>query len=269
MNKLKLFTETVVSKGKKIKSCKKCKVTPIETLIVITDYVPTEEHSPLLLVHSQYADNFVKCVTGYHYLNTDPINETVWEAINCQVLASSGCAVQASSSGSHSSGRDIVCELGGISNKSAKYSKGKTEFAISSYRLTTVCSDKDCGTIESIVSQINSRKNYEYYSFIVRNETVDTIEYDWYMIPSNEPVLSPEYYEWEPMIGQRGKNAGQQVGWKTNELNGSKMTITFSMSSQLWITIEATPELKKYIVSSCIVSNKAKFNYLQIFEMFK
>jgi hypothetical protein len=265
MNQIKIFTETLITHGKKVKTGKKVKVQPI----VLIDYVPPEETSPLLLVHSQYTENFVKIVTGYHFLNTDPINETVWEAINCQVLAHSGCAVQNSSSGSHSSGRDIICELGGISNKSAKYSKQKTEFAISSYRLTTVCSDKDCGTVEAIITQINSRKNYDYYSFIVRNETADTIEYDWYMIPSNEPILSPECYEWEPMIGQRGKNAGQQVGWKTNELNGSKMTITFSMSSQLWITIEATPELKQYIVSSCTVSNKAKLDYLQMYEMLK
>jgi hypothetical protein len=262
MNPIKIFTETLITQGKKVKTGKKVKVQPVE-------FELAEEKSSLMLVHSQYTENFVKIVTGYHFINTDPINETVWEAINCQVLVTSGCAVQNSSSGSHSSGRDIICELGGISNKSAKYSKQKTEFAISSYRLTTVCSDKDCGTVEAIIMQINSRKNYEYYSFIVRNETADTIEYDWYMIPSGEPVLSPECYEWEPMIGQRGKNIGQQVGWKTNDLNGSKMTITFSMSSQLWITIEATPELKQYIVSSCTVSNKAKLDYLQMYEMFK
>jgi len=265
MNNFQIFTETL-TKAKNVTKAKKVKVQPI----LITDYVPeAEEKVPLLLVHSQYAANFVKIVTGYHYLNADPINETVWETINCQVLVYSGCTVQNSSSGSHSSGRDIICELGGISNKSAKYSKQQTEFAISSYRLTTVCSEKDCGTVEAIIAQINSRKNYDYYSFIVRNETADAIKYDWYMIPSDEPVLSPECYEWEPMIGQRGKNIGEQVGWKTNDLNGSKMRITFSMSSQLWITIKATPELKKYIVSSCTVNNKTKteLDYFQMYEM--
>jgi hypothetical protein len=198
----------------------------------------------------KFSDNFMKCVTGYHYINTEPINETVWEAINSQVLELSGCVVQKTSSGSHSSGRDIMCGLGGLSNKSSKYAKKGAEFAISSYRLTTVCSDKDCGNVESIVQEINSRKNYDY------------------LIPADYPALSPESYTWEPMFGQRGKKTGEQVGWKTNEINGSKMSITFSMSSQLWLYVSVTEELKSFIVGSCSVSKKTKLNYLQIYEMF-
>jgi len=230
-------------------------------LLIVDDVIPT-------INKEQFSENFVRCVTGYHFINSEPINETVWEAINSQVLQISGCEVMDTSSGSHSSGRDIVCALGGLSNKSAKYTKGKKEFAISSYRLTTVCSDKDCGTVETIVQEINSRKNYEYYSFIVRNETEEDVEYDWYMIPSNYHVLSPECYSWEPMMGQRGKKTGEQVGWKTNDINGSKMSITFSMSSQLWLTVAVTDELKEFIVSSCTVSKKTKFNYSQIYDMF-
>jgi len=229
-------------------------------LIIEEDIVPINK--------SQFADNFAKCVQGYHFINSEPINETIWETINSQVLSVSGCAVSNTSSGSHTSGRDITCELGGLSNKSAKYSKNKSEFAISSYRLTTICSEKDCGDADAIIKEINSRKNYEYYSFIIRNELDTEIEYDWYMIPSNYSALSPESYTWEPMFGQRGKKTGEQIGWKTNEINGSKMTITFSMSSQLWITISVTDELKEFIVSSCKVNKNAKYNYLQIYEMF-
>lgn len=215
-----------------------------------------------------FAENFMKCVKGYHYINTEPINETVWETINGQVLELSGCPVKHTSSGSHSSGKDITCCLGGLSNKSAKYAKKGAEFAISSYRLTTVCSDKDCGTVETIVQEINSRKNYDYYSFIVRDETDEIISYDWYLIPSNYPILSPELYTWEPMYGQRGKKTGEQVGWKTNDINGSKMSITFSMSSQLWLNVAVTEELKTFIVGSCSFSKKTKLNYLQIYNMF-
>jgi len=221
-----------------------------------------------ILEKGQFTDNFIKCVTGYHFINSEPINETIWESINSQVLELSGCQVQKTSSGSHSSGRDIICALGGLSNKSAKYSKKCSEFSISSYRLTTVCSDKECGTVDSIIKEINSRKNYEYYSFIVRDELEKEIMYDWYLIPSDHPILSPECYTWEPMFGQRGKKIGEQIGWKTNELNGSKMTITFSMSSQLWLTINVTEELKNFIVASCTVSKKTKLNYLEIYEMF-
>ena len=238
----------------------KKKIDKTHTVLVI-------EEEPPLFNNEQFASNFRRCVMGYHFINSEPINETVWEAINSQVLQLSGCEVQQMSSGSHSSGRDIICGLGGLSNKSAKYSKLKKEFAISSYRLTTVCSDKDCGSVSSIVQEINSRKNYDYYSFMVRNEKEDSIEYDWYMIPANYPALSPECYIWEPMLGQRGKKTGEQIGWKTNEVNGSKMSITFSMSSQLWLTVAVTEELKGFIVSSCIVERKPVFNYLDIYDM--
>jgi hypothetical protein len=70
------------------------------------------------------------------------------------------------------------------------------------------------------------------------------------------------------MFGQSGKKTGEQIGWKTNDLHGSKMTITFSMSSQLWLTISVTEELKSFIVSSCTVGRKTKYNYLEIYNMF-
>ena len=70
------------------------------------------------------------------------------------------------------------------------------------------------------------------------------------------------------MYGQRGKKTGDQIGWKTNEINGSKMSITFSMSSQLWLTVSVTEELKSFIVGSFSVSKKTKLNYLQVYEMF-
>jgi Ser-tRNA(Ala) deacylase AlaX len=66
---------------------------------------------------------------------------------------------------------DINCSLGRISNKSAKYSNNKKSIDISSYRLTTVCSEKKCGTPTEIIEEINKRKNFDYYSFIVRDET--------------------------------------------------------------------------------------------------
>lgn len=226
-----------------------------------------ELNTPVIINKDQFTQNFRRCVMGYHLINSDPINETVWETINSQILELSGCEVQQMSSGSHSSGRDITCGLGGLSNKSAKYTKGKSEFCISSYRLTTVCSDKNCGTVSDIIQEIKSRKNYDYYSFMVRDENPTNISYDWYMIPADYPALNPECYVWEPMLGQRGKKIGEQVGWKTNEIDGSKMTIMFSMSSQLWLTLAVTEDLKKYIVSTCIVGRKPMYNYVDIYEM--
>ena len=200
-------------------------------------------------------------------INNNPINETIWETINLEILENCDYKVNYSSNGSHSSGKDISCEWGCLSNKSAKYNKNKDEFSISSYRLTTVCSDKNCGQIIDIIKEINSRKNYEYYSFIIRNELNELYEYDWYLIPADYLIFNPDSYNWIPMFGQRGNKIGEQIGWKTNEVLGSKMVITFSMSSQLWINIYVTEELKSFIVASCSVGKKNIINYSKLHDI--
>ena len=70
----------------------------------------------------------------------------------------------------------------------------------------------------------------------------------------------------EDGFGKKGKNAEQQVGWKTNEINGCKMTITFSMSSQLWIHIEMTEDIKNFIIASATVQKKQRYNYIELAE---
>ena len=211
--------------------------------------------------------NFKKAVKGYHLVNSSIINETMWEDVNSTIFSSLGIDIYSKSEGSHLSGMDINCLLGRISNKSAKYAKNKKNIDISSYRLTTVCSEKNCGTPTEFIEEINKRKNFDYYSFIVRDETEnENISYDWLLIPSNYVILDPSSYIWEPTIGKRGKNKDTQVGWNTNEINGCKMSITFSMSSQLWIHIEMTEEIKKFIIANAIVENKPKYNYIELFD---
>jgi hypothetical protein len=68
------------------------------------------------------------------------------------------------------------------------------------------------------------------------------------------------------MIGKRGKNKDVQVGWSTNEINGCRMGVTFSMSSQLWIHVNMTDEIKQFIVAKAVVSNKPCYNYIEIAE---
>ena len=218
-------------------------------------------------------ENFKKCVKGYHLINSSPIIEKIWEDLNATVFTSVGINVDSKSDGSHLPGMDIHCEMGGISNKSGKYANQKKSIDISSYRLTTVCNAKNCGSPQEIIQEINSRKNFDYYSFIIRDEMscgsgggTDQISYDWFLIPSNYLVLDPSSYTWEATIGKRGKNKDMQVGWNTNEINGCKMSITFSMSSQLWMHINMTDEIKNFIVASAVVNNKPSYNYIQISE---
>lgn len=211
-------------------------------------------------------ENFKKCVKGYHLVNSSPIIEKIWEELNATLFTSVGIEVQSKSDGSHSPGMDIQCSLGGISNKSGKYSNQKKSIDISSYRLTTVCNAKNCGTPQEIIQEINKRKNFDYYSFIIRDESVGSgqISYDWLLIPSNHLVLDPSSYTWEPTFGKRGKNKDAQVGWNTNEINGCKMSVTFSMSSQLWMHINMSEEIKQFIVASTNVNKTPSFNYIQL-----
>ena len=228
--------------------------------------------------NSMFIENFTKCVRGYHLVNSVPINETVWEELNSLIFRSSGVDIHSKSDGSHYSGMDIHCSLGKISNKSAKYAPSKKYFDISSYRLTAVCSEKNGENKDLFLEEIEKRKNFDYYSFLVRNESMPgKIEYDWFMIPSDYFVFNPYSYEWEPMMGKRGKNKDCQVGWSTKELlgldsgtgsgSGCKMTITFSMSSQLWIHVVMTEEIRSFIIASCVVENTPKYNYMDLLRL--
>lgn len=217
-------------------------------------------------IRMNLSENFIKCVKGYHIINDDPIKETPWEDINVQVLIKSGCSINSQSNGSHKPGADLSCSLGTFSNKSTQYEPDNKTFKLSSYRLTTVCSDKTPGKIENIIAEINRRKNFNYYSIIVRSEKETKYQYDWYLIPSDYPQFNPSSYKWNPKVGKRGKNKDSIVGWETNVINGSSMSITFSMSSQLWIDIIVTDEIKNFIVSSCEVIKGRKMNYIDLYE---
>jgi hypothetical protein len=65
-----------------------------------------------------FGDNFKKGITGYHYINSTPVNETVWEDINSLIFSKSNIEIYSKSDGSHLSGMDIHSSFGRISNKS-------------------------------------------------------------------------------------------------------------------------------------------------------
>jgi hypothetical protein len=210
---------------------------------------------------------FQKCIRGYHLVNPSPVNETAWENINTMILTTLGIPVYEESSGSHASGMDIDCLWGTLINKSAKYSKQKKNFKISSYRLTTACGLDNCGSQDEIIKEINKRKNFEFYSIIVRDESEDGLmKYEWLLIPSDYIGLDPSSYTWKPMIGKTGKHKDKQIGWETNNVNGCYMSIHFSMSSQLWIHVEMTEEIKKFIIARAVAESKPKINYIELVD---
>ena len=213
-------------------------------------------------IKKKFRENFTKAVKGYHLLNDTPIKEARWEDVNATILEASGFPV-VSQNGSHVSGADLTCSFGSLSNKSMKY-KDSNGFDMSSYRLTSVTSAGSYGTAEEIIAEIQKRKNFQYYSMIIRKE-LETIDYDWYLIPADHPTLDPASYQWLPMMGKTGKNKDKVIGWETNSLNGSYMTITFSMSSQLWVHMAGVADLEEYKMGSAS-SVPRKYNYIQLFE---
>jgi len=217
-------------------------------------------------LRKKLSSSFVKCVLGYHLINDDPIKETPWEDINAIILNAAGCAVESQSNGSHKPGADLSCSLGQFSNKSTQYDNNNKSFKISSYRLTTVCSNKVNGKMEDIINEIKKRNIFNFYSIIIRDDSEKEILYDWYLIPNDFPALNPASYKWTPMIGKKGKNKGETTGWETNTINGSSMSITFSMSSQLWIDVNITDELKKFIIGTCKVNKGRKYTYIDLYE---
>ncbi len=220
-------------------------------------------------LRASLASYFEKCVCGYHYINDEPLKETSWEEVNALIFSHSQCDVTSQSGGSHKSGSDITCSLGRFSNKTTQYEKNKPMFKISSYRLSTYCSDKEPGTIETILQGINDKKNFDYYSILVRKQLEEKkMHNDWYIIHANYGPFHPNNYTWKPMLGQRGKKKDAVIGWETDVYEGSCMSITFSMSSQLWLDIMVTEELKKFIVASCVVDIGKLCDYVDLYNMF-
>jgi len=222
----------------------------------------------------ELSNSFDKCVKGYHLINSEPIKGTVWESINMQIFNKSKfITFSKCEMGSHASGTDIVSSIGNFSNKSVKYKNSKqNNFSISSYHLTTLCDKSNPGNLENILTEINIKKNFDYYSIIARddNKKTDIIHYDWLLLPGEHPILNPLSFIWTPKIGKFGKNINAQIGWHTNIVNGSSMSIRFSMASQLWLSIHFTDEMKKkYKIASIDIQKGPHTDYYSLCESIK
>lgn len=203
---------------------------------------------------------FSAVINGYHMINKTPIKETVWEEINCDI-AGVVCSISDEANGNHISGKDNRFDNIDISNKSAK--KCGNTISISSYRLTSVCSDKVPGNVKDIIREIEKRdKSFQYYSILVRDDMENhMISYEWYLIPKDHYLFNIENLT--PKIGKIGKKKGEIVGWESTNCD-----ITFSMSSQLWYKFNIKDIENFKICSVVINNNKSKINYSQIFHSF-
>jgi hypothetical protein len=205
-------------------------------------------------------DEFNKVISGYHLINKSAIKEAVWEEINCNIV-SSVCSITDEAKGNHASGKDNRFDNMNVSNKSTKTDGNMV--SISSYRLSSVCSDKNNGNSQDIVNEIEKRdKSFDYYSILIRNEKENSIiEYTWYIIPRDYYIFKVD--KLVPKYGKIGKKKGEVNGWESKYCK-----IEFPMSSQLWYTFNIV-DIKKYKVCHTEIDNsKPKINYSQIFNSF-
>ena len=148
--------------------------------------------------------NFKKALIGYHMVNKNSLKEAQWEEINSQILTKSNCTILEEANGSHKSGCDLKSCIGKFSNKTTK--QAGEYYNISSYRLTTVCSENNIGTISDILDEINKRDTtFESYSILARDELENKINYKWYLIPKSTDLFNPKKYNWKKKNWKKGK----------------------------------------------------------------
>lgn len=205
--------------------------------------------------------NFYKEIHGFHLISNNPIKESIWESINCNIVKNT-CKISDTANGDHKSGIDNKFDNHGISNKTTLIDK-KGNINISSYRLTTVCSNKNPGDKQTIIDEINKRDNsFSYYSILLRKETKDIITYYWALIPKEFNIFNLDINKMKPKIGKIGINKGNLVGW---EFPNAK--IEFNMSSQLWFSFSLN-DINEYIICSTSIKKSTHIlSYSDIYNI--
>lgn len=218
----------------------------------------TLNHNNIYERFKQLQSHFESVIKGYHMINKSPIKESVWEEVNCDIV-SNICSVTDEAKGNHMSGKDNRFDEFNISNKTGKESGEK--ISISSYRLTSVCSDKSPGNEKEIINEIKKRdESFDYYSFLIRNEdNISKIKYEWYVIPKTHNIFKIDKLNF--MYGKKGKKKGEIIGWESTFCD-----ITFSMSSQLWYKFEKKHILDYKMCEVEIDNSKPKLNYSIIYN---
>lgn len=204
---------------------------------------------------------FKETILGYSLINKAPIKESVWEEINTSIVEDL-YHVSDSANGNHTSGKDNKYKDWNISQKTIKISSNN-QINLSSYRLTSVCSDRNYGEKKSIKKEIEKRdSSFDFYSILLRKERDNTFEYIWLIVPKDYYIFKINDSLMEYKIGKIGKKKNKTVGWQSLNFD-----ITFSMSSQLWYHFRYE-DIKKYIINTITIDNsKPKLRYDTIYNL--
>lgn len=211
-------------------------------------------------------DKFKSELSGYHAINSPPVKEAVWEQILKNVL-SHKCTISDTAEGDHVSGKDMIANGCGLSAKTTKM-KNKKSLRVSSYRLTTVCSDSNPGVPMDILEEIQKRdSSFEFYALLNRLEYTsiggeNMIHYKMYLIPRNASFFDVSETDFKPIVGKKGKKKDTQIGW-----SAKNFSISFPMSSQLWISLDID-DITPYMICECTINNSlSKMSYTDVAQM--
>ena len=204
--------------------------------------------------------SFNDCVRGFSLVNKDSeISKEIWETVNSHIFEHEGVEILKKANGSHESGVDLITNIGKFSNKTSKINK-KNLISISSYRLTAVSHDMG-KTLDEIEKRNNS---FDYVSLLARKVEDDCIHYHWYVIPKTSHLFDERSFEWDPTYNKNNK----QTGWRTKKKGKRYISITLSMSSQMWFHGISTSDLYPYLVDICVISKKKNvMSYIDVFNL--
>lgn len=214
--------------------------------------------SQSVLKQRGFLKHMIKTIRGYHLVNSSPIKEAVWENVLASSLASSGIE-HVWYNGGHQSGKDITIIDGvkrvGVSCKSCK--DNKKHLHLSSYRMTKY------HNVEDFVSCIDvERSNFEYYGILSRKENDANINYAVYFIPSK--MIKASNLKWSERLNKEGTKV---VSWVTDEVNGVQMSVTKSMSNQLWIKLNKEIFQDHCVVDALTIDKACLTNYALLYDM--
>lgn len=228
---------------------------------VVRRYVSNTTNIYKKFKNPQIIKNFENELRGYHLMNKSPLKESLWEEVNTNIVRDY-CTIADEANGNHLSGKDNKYDMWNISNKTCKIEKNG-KISISSYRLSSICSNKDPSTKEKIVEEIHKRdSNFDYYSILVRQEDKNIITYMWCVIPKDYYIFNVENQEFIPKLGKQKRSQGQNVGW-----TGKYFDINFSMSSQLWYHFNFD-DIKQFVLAKVTIPiPQTPLTYSQIYKL--
>lgn len=228
---------------------------------IVRKYLSNKNNIYILFKNSSIETNFENTFKGYHLINTEPVKESRWEEIN-RSFVKEICCISDMANGSHTSGKDNKFNKWNISNKSGKIDK-KGAVSISSYRLTSVCNEKNNGNPEDIIKEIEKRDlSYNYYSLLLRIEEEYKIIYKWFIVPKDYYIFNVNKFKLNQKKGKRTSNKGNIIGWKSKYCD-----ITFTMSSQLWFNFKLR-DIQHYMITEVEVqiNNDNQISYAKLYK---